>query len=196
MKIQACQGLIFYAKTGHNFVMDLRKVIFRSRFIIGLFVGMALTGSFAYSANFFNTPETGYLLCVNQKTKVVTYPSTQKCPSGTNKLILGAQGPQGPQGIQGEKGELGPHGIQGLKGDTGPQGPQGPQANLRAVTLNYVVRLPITFIDNDGITNIELAPGANCLPGVVGARIQGVIEATSRTTGFTTFNCSATVYVP
>jgi hypothetical protein len=211
VKIQACQGLIFYANTGHNFVMDLREVIIRSRFIIGLIVGMALTGSFAYSANLFNTPETGYLLCVNQKTKVVTYPSTQKCPSGTNRLILGAQG---PQGIQGEKGELGPQGIQGLKGETGPQGetgatgsqgvkgdtgaqgPQGPQANLRAVTLNYVVRLPITFIDNDGITNIELAPGANCLPGVVGARIQGVIEATSRTTGFTTFNCSATVYVP
>ena len=58
--------------------MDLREVIFRSRFIIGLIVGMALTGSFAYSANLFNAPETGYLLCVNQKTKVVTFPATQK----------------------------------------------------------------------------------------------------------------------
>ena len=193
--------------------MSLKEVIFKGRFVIGLIVGMVLTGSVAYSANLFNTSETRYLLCVNQKTKVVTYPATQKCPSGTSRLILGAQGPQGiqgekgelgPQGIQGFKGETGPQGetgatgSQGIKGDTGPQGPQGPQVNLRAVTLNYVVRLPITFIDDDqnGITNIQLAPGANCAPGVVGARIEGVIEATSRTTGFTTFNCSATVYVP
>jgi hypothetical protein len=64
--------------------------------------------------------------------------------------------------------------------------------------LNYVVRLPITFIDDvsSGITNIQLAPGANCSPGVVGQRIEAVIETTSRTTGFTMFNCSATVYAP
>ena len=190
--------------------MGLKEVISRSRFVIGLVAGMLLTGSVAYSANLFNTPETGYLLCVNQKTKVVTYPATQKCPTGSSKLILGAQGPQGiqgeqgaqgPQGIQGyegPQGDIGAVGPQGVKGDVGPQGPQGPQVNLRAVTLNYVVRLPITFIDDNqnGISNIQLAPGANCAPGVVGARIEGVIEATSRTTGFTTFNCSATVYVP
>ena len=186
--------------------MGLTEVITRGRFIIGLIVGMVLTGSVAYSANIFNTPETGYLLCVNQKTKIITYPATQKCPSGTSKLILGARGAQGIQGEKGEKGDLGPQGIQGItgemgpqgaKGDTGPQGIQGAQANLRAVTINYVVRLPITFIDDrDGLRDIALAPGANCSPGVVGARIEGVIELTTSTTGFTTFNCSATVYVP
>ena len=184
--------------------MNFREVMPRGRFVIGLLVGIVLSGSVAYSANIFNTPETGYLLCVNQKTKIVTYPATQKCPSGTSRLILGAQGPQGETGPQGVKGEMGPQGEigatgpQGLKGDTGPQGIQGPQANMRAVTLNYVVRLPITFIDEppNGLRNIQLAPGANCLPGVVGTRIEGVIEVTSSTTGFATFNCSATVYVP
>jgi hypothetical protein len=116
---------------------------------------------------------------------------------------IGAQGETGERGLQGIKGEIGPKGetgatgLQGIKGDIGPQGPQGAQANLRAVTLNYVVRLPITFIDDrDGLRNIALAPGANCSPGVVGARIEGVIELTTPTTGFATFNCSATVYVP
>lgn len=102
--------------------MGLKELIARGRFVIGLIVGMVLTGSVAYSANLFNTPETGYLLCVNQKKKVVTYPATQKCPSGTSRLILGAQG---PQGIQGEKGELGPQGIQGPQGIPGPQGAKG-----------------------------------------------------------------------
>ena len=108
--------------------------------MIGLILGIVLTGSVAYSANIFNTPETGYLLCVNQKTKVVTYPSAQKCPSGTSKLVLGAQGTKGDTGPQGAKGETGPQGAkgevgpqgengatgpQGVKGETGPQGPAG-----------------------------------------------------------------------
>jgi hypothetical protein len=98
--------------------MGLRKVISRGRFMIGLIIGIVLTGSVAYSANIFNTPETGYLLCVNQKTKIITYPATQKCPSGTSKLILGARGAQGIQGEKGEKGDLGPQGIQGPQGST------------------------------------------------------------------------------
>ena len=110
---------------------------------------------------------------------------------------IGAIGPQGAKGDTGPQGAKGATGLQGIKGDIGPQGPQGAQANLRAVTLNYVVRLPVTFIDDrDGLRNIALAPGANCSPGVVGARIEGVIELTTPTTGFATFNCSATVYVP
>ena len=186
--------------------MGLKEVISRGRFIIGLIIGVVLTGSVAYSANIFNTPETGYLLCVNQKTKIVTYPATQKCPSGTSRLILGAQGAQGAQGLQGEaglqgdigaagpQGEIGATGAQGLKGDIGPQGIQGPQVNLRAVTLNYVVRLPIIF--DLGVENVRLAPGANCSPGIVGERAGGSIEITGYLQGFTTFNCTATVYVP
>jgi hypothetical protein len=132
--------------------MGLRKVISRGRFIIGLIIGIVLTGSVAYSANIFNTPETGYLLCVNQKTKIITYPATQKCPSGTSKLILGARGAQGTQGIQGEKGEkgdLGPQGIQGITGEmgpqgerglTGPQGIQGPQGSTTITQAQPIVQ--------------------------------------------------------
>jgi hypothetical protein len=132
--------------------MGLKEVISRGRFIIGLIIGVVLTGSVAYSANIFNTPETGYLLCVNQKTKIITYPATQKCPSGTSKLILGARGAQGTQGIQGEKGEkgdLGPQGIQGIAGEmgpqgerglTGPQGIQGPQGSTTITQAQPIVQ--------------------------------------------------------
>jgi hypothetical protein len=126
--------------------MGLRKVISRGRFIIGLIIGIVLTGSVAYSANIFNTPETGYLLCVNKKTKIVSYPASQKCPSGTSKLILGKQGIQGEKG---EKGDLGPQGIQGItgemgpqgeRGSTGPQGIQGPQGSTTITQAQPVVQ--------------------------------------------------------
>jgi hypothetical protein len=105
--------------------MGLKEVISRGRFIIGLIIGVVLTGSVAYSANIFNTPETGYLLCVNQKTKIVTYPATQKCPSGTSKLILGAQGPQGEQGLPGMNGVDGINGLDGADGKNGLDGKDG-----------------------------------------------------------------------
>ena len=63
-----------------------------SKHVAGIVLGFVLAGGTAYSANLFNTPDTGYLLCVNKKTKVVTYPAAQKCPTGTSQLILGAQG--------------------------------------------------------------------------------------------------------
>ena len=167
-----------------------------------LFSLLTLISTDIYFASSNSNEITG---CVNKKTGILRISS--KCTS-TEKLIswnkIGPQGAKGDAGIQGETGaigapgETGATGLQGIKGDIGPQGPQGAQANLRAVTLNYVVRLPITFIDEPGggLRNIELAPGANCAPGVVGTRIEGVIEATTRTTGFAMFNCSATVYVP
>ena len=128
--------------------MGLKEVISRSRFVIGLVAGMLLTGSVAYSANLFNTPETGYLLCVNQKTKLVTYPATQKCPTGSSKLILGAQGPRGlegasgeigPQGIPGIEGPKGEMGIAGPPGPVGQTGPQGPAGNNTTTTVVQTV---------------------------------------------------------
>jgi len=132
--------------------------------------------------------------CVNKKTGVLRIAS--KCTSVENMITWNKVG---PQGIKGETGAQGQSGPQGIKGDTGAQGLQGNQSSLKAVTLNYVVRLPITFIDepNGNIANIELAPGANCSPGTVGTRIIGIIEAgSSSTTGFAMYNCSATVLVP
>jgi len=186
--------------------MKLPRISTRTFSIAAFILSIAtLISSNIYFASSESNEITG---CVNKKTGNLRI--SNKCTSA-EKLITWNK--IGPQGAKGDTGAPGAAGTQGIQGDVGPQGetgaigpqgvkgdigPQGPQANMRAVTLTYVVRLPITFIDDDrtGITNIQLAPGANCLPGVVGTRINGVIEATSLTTGFTTFNCTATVYVP
>ena len=61
------------------------------KFFIGLLVGAMLAGGVAYSATVNNTPEGGYLLCANNKTRVVTLPSKLICPSGTKPIeVAGA----------------------------------------------------------------------------------------------------------
>ena len=58
-----------------------------------LTVGAALFGGSAIAAQVYlsdNTPEKGYLLCANNKTKAVTYPKKLSCPPGTTALDLGA----------------------------------------------------------------------------------------------------------
>jgi len=164
-----------------------------------LFSFLTLVSTNIYFASSNSNEITG---CVNKKTGILRISS--KCTS-SERLIswnkIGPQGENGAIGAQGIKGDIGPKGetgatgLQGIKGDTGPQ---GAQANLRAVTLNYVVRLPVTFtVENNDIVNIQLAPGANCSPGTVGSRILGSsLEMVSGTTGFQMFNCTATVYVP
>ena len=110
------------------------------KFILGLMVGSLFLSSSAIAVNKYiatNTPEKGYLLCANNKTKVVTFPNKLTCPSGTTALDLGAvtgvAGPAGPAGINGANGLAGVAGLPGLNGAngtnglTGPQGPQGPQ---------------------------------------------------------------------
>ena len=84
--------------------LALRRFWFspKLKFTSDVVVGLTLAGTAAYSANAFNTPETGYFLCVNSKTKIVTYPAKQNCPTGTTRLILGAQGPQGEIGPSSE----------------------------------------------------------------------------------------------
>ena len=44
----------------------------------------------ASAAGLLNTESGGYLLCVNSKTKNVTYPGTQNCPKDTKKLVAGS----------------------------------------------------------------------------------------------------------
>jgi hypothetical protein len=77
------------------------------RFFLGLGVGVLFSVTAAYAINVDNTPETGYLLCVNSKTKAVTYPGVLKCPSGSKALELGAQGAEGPMGVTGATGATG-----------------------------------------------------------------------------------------
>ena len=82
-----------------------------SKLIIGMIIGAITFGGSAVAYSNFtsdNTPEGGYLLCANTKTKAVTFPNKLTCPAGTVALDLGAvqgvEGPQGPQGIQGPAG--------------------------------------------------------------------------------------------
>jgi hypothetical protein len=115
----------------------------KARFTIGFIVGSIVFGSSAFAATTIlatNTPDGGYLLCFNSKTKTVTYPGKLSCPTGTKALDLGAgwgkdgvdgvdgiQGPEGLQGIQGIPGIQGPKGATGDTGPTGFTGPTGPR---------------------------------------------------------------------
>jgi hypothetical protein len=63
------------------------------KFIAGMIVGAVLFSGSAIALNNYvsdNSPENGYLLCANNKTKAVTFPNKLSCPSGTTALDLGA----------------------------------------------------------------------------------------------------------
>lgn len=100
------------------------------KFLTGIIVGAVVFSGSAIALNNYvsdNTPENGYLLCANIKTKAVTFPNKLSCPSGTTALDLGAvtgvEGPEGPQGLQ---------------GNTGPQGPQGPAGSSASINVGKV----------------------------------------------------------
>jgi len=79
-----------------------------TKFISGFLIGAIMfSGSaFAYTSYLSdNTPQGGYLLCANKRTKAVTFPDKLNCPTGTTALDLGA--------------------VSGLEGPVGPQGPAG-----------------------------------------------------------------------
>jgi hypothetical protein len=90
------------------------KIWNKIKFPAGILVGiMAFSGSAVAYENYVsdNTPANGYLLCANNKTKVVTFPNKLSCPSGTRALDLGAvtgvEGPEGPAGPEGSPGANG-----------------------------------------------------------------------------------------
>ena len=98
--------------------MILNQFSGTSKFIAGVIAGAVLFSGSAIALNNYvsdNTPENGYLLCANLKTKAVTFPNKLTCPSGTKALDMGAvtgvEGPEGPEGRQGEQGPQGPAGI-------------------------------------------------------------------------------------
>jgi len=86
-----------------------------SKLIIGIVIGAVAFGGTAIAYSNFtsdNTPEGGYLLCANSKTKAVTFPNKLSCPPGTVPLDLGAsQGVEGPEGPEGPVGPQGPAGA-------------------------------------------------------------------------------------
>jgi hypothetical protein len=110
--------------------MNHFKISGLSKFLVGLIAGAVIFSGSAVAVNRYisdNTPEGGYLLCANNKTKAVTFPNKMSCPSGTTALDMGAlalvEGPEGPQGPQ------------------GPEGPQGPQGASEVSKL-YSLKVP------------------------------------------------------
>jgi hypothetical protein len=77
-----------------------------------------LFGVAANGAGVLNTPSTGYLLCINSKTKVVTHPGTATCPKGTKGLVVGSKGQVGAPGLTGATGLNGQDGSDGQDGKT------------------------------------------------------------------------------
>jgi len=64
----------------------------RSKVILIVLLVFSIT-TIAYAANQVisnNTPENGYVLCANKKTRIVTFPNSINCPSGTVLLDMGA----------------------------------------------------------------------------------------------------------
>lgn len=105
--------------------MIFLKTAGNRKFILGAVIGALLASGTAVGANILNTPEGGYLLCVNKTSKAVTYPAAQKCPTGFTRLVLGARGLNGETGAKGETGAPGPIGPQGSSGAEGKPGPAG-----------------------------------------------------------------------
>jgi hypothetical protein len=87
-----------------------------------LVLALVIGGISAQATGILNLTSGGYLVCVHPKTKVVTHPSTSKCPKGYEKLILGAQGDDGTVGITGAAGLSGVDGTNGIDGKNGSDG--------------------------------------------------------------------------
>ena len=127
---------------GSEMQFKLNQFSGTSKFIAGVVVGAILFSSSAIAFNNLvsdNTPEKGYLLCANLKTKAVTFPNKLTCPSGTKALDMGAvtgvEGPVGPAGTDGIDGRQGAQGIQGERGATGLTGATGPQGLVGPIGL-------------------------------------------------------------
>ena len=87
-----------------------------------LVLALVVGGISAQATGLLNKTSGGYLVCVNPVTKVVTHPSTSKCPKNFEKLVLGAQGDAGAVGITGAAGLSGVDGKKGTDGKNGTDG--------------------------------------------------------------------------
>jgi hypothetical protein len=97
-----------------------------------LIFALILGGIGAQASGVLNSPSGGYLVCVNSKTKVVTHPGTSSCPSGSKKIILGAQGEAGANGLTGAAGLSGKNGVDGKDGKTLWNGVKDPESTWGA----------------------------------------------------------------
>ena len=81
-----------------------------------LVLALVIGGISAQATGILNLTSGGYLVCVHPKTKVVTHPSTSKCPYGFEKLVIGEQGDAGTVGLNGAAGLVGGDGRNGTDG--------------------------------------------------------------------------------
>jgi hypothetical protein len=95
-----------------------------------LILALVVGGVGAQATGILNTPSGGYLVCVNSSTKVVAHPGTSKCPKGSRKLVLGAQGEAGADGLTGAAGLPGKDGANGKDGNTIWNGVTDPASTL------------------------------------------------------------------
>jgi hypothetical protein len=77
---------------------NLRFVSRNKSNVFLLVLALIVGGVGAQATGVLNTQAGGYLVCVNSKTKVVTHPGTSKCPKGTKRLVLSAEGKAGKDG--------------------------------------------------------------------------------------------------
>jgi S1-C subfamily serine protease len=87
-----------------------------SKFLSGIIVGAVFFGGTAYASSLVfadNTPEGGYVLCANNKTKAVTFPNKLSCPPGSKLLDFGASIRAGADGFDGRDGRDGRDGTDG-----------------------------------------------------------------------------------
>jgi hypothetical protein len=127
------------------FPMKLSKFSGTSKFFAGVVVGAILFSGSAIAYNDYvsdNTPENGYLLCANLKTKAVTFPNKLTCPSGTKALDMGAV-----TGVEGPEGPAGADGVDGRQGAMGPAGPAGSSSG----SVNYYKKLTDQDVVVDGV---------------------------------------------
>ena len=94
--------------------------------VLALIVG----GVGAQAAGVLNSPSGGYLVCVNSKTNVVTYPGTSDCSKGSKKLVLGAQGVAGTNGLTGAAGLSGKDGKTLWNGVKDPESTWGAPGDM------------------------------------------------------------------
>jgi hypothetical protein len=113
----------------------------RNQLVFGMVGALLFASGTAYGLSVGNTPDTGYLICVNQKSRTLTYPGKLSCPSGSSSLVLGAQGPAGQDGAEGPMGPI------GLSGPRGAQGPEGSSIS----SVNYYKVLDSQDVVIDGV---------------------------------------------
>jgi hypothetical protein len=132
------------------------RIKLKSSHIVGVlaisllsFVGVSVAAQVA------NNAETGYVICINKSTKVVTYPGTLKCPKGTSSLVIGARGLNGLDGQSGRDGLDGLPGLPGVDGVDGKDSQQVLQTLLPAVLdATYRIECDSSFSTGTGIEMI------------------------------------------